>query len=72
MKYINVLLTLISATFVQANFMRDRWMNENNIDPDYMHAKAMESRSLAMVHIARRKAGYVAAKELDFGAIINK
>jgi hypothetical protein len=61
MKYINILLTFLSASVVQADFIRDRWMIENKIDPDYMHAKAMESRSLAMVHVARRKAGYVAS-----------
>ena len=52
------------VSLVGANFYHDHWMKTNNIDPDYMHHKAMNVLSKAAVLEHRIRADDISAKKL--------
>ena len=65
MKYILTFLVALVA-IAEAHVYRDHWMIKNRINPDYMHYKAMASRSKAAVVEERIKQGHFSAQEIDF------
>ena len=71
-KALSLLLALATlATVAEAHIYRDHWMRKNNIDPDYMHYKAMQARSHAAVVEAKLEAGAL-TREWNFDEKLNK
>jgi len=71
----NKLLLLIGTLAIimgvaDAHVYRDHWMKKNNINIDYMHYKAVGSRSKAAVLKERIKVDDISAKEIDFSEVI--
>ena len=71
----NKLLLLIGVLAIvmgvaDAHIYRDHWMKQNNINIDYMHYKAIGSRSKAAVLKERIKVDDISAKEIDFSSVI--
>ena len=54
---------LLAAT-AHGHIYRDHWMNKNEIDPDYMHHKAMQTLQRAAVLEAQIKEDDISAKRL--------
>ena len=61
-----LLLLLTIMTVAHCHIYRDHWMRKNNIDPDYMHYKAMSGRSRAAVVLEKVKQDKLSAQEIDF------
>ena len=68
----HLLLILGTLAISQAHIYRDSWMNDNHIDPDFMHYKAMAVRSKAHIIREQRKMGHISAQEIDFTAGLNE
>ena len=66
----SVLAIIMGIT--DAHVYRDHWMKQKGINIDYMHYKAMSSRSKAAVIRERVKADDISAKEIDFSSIITE
>ena len=73
----NKLILLVSVLAIMmgiadAHVYRDHWMKQKGINVDYMHYKAMSSRSRAAVIRERVKADDISAKEIDFSSVITE
>ena len=73
----NKLILLVSVLAIMmgisdAHIYRDHWMKQKGINVDYMHYKAMSSRSKAAVVRERVKADDISAKSIDFSGIITE
>ena len=62
----------IMMGITDAHVYRDHWMKQKGINIDYMHYKAMSSRSRAAVIREQVKVDHISAKQIDFSSIITE